>query len=352
MPPQARTDIVSVQYLRAGAALAVVFFHANSISQEYFGNSWCRFGAAGVDVFFVVSGLIMWLTASGQNSPVEFMRNRIIRIVPLYWGMTLLLFAGWTLAKTAPPFADLLKSLLFVPHVSMRTGEINPLLIVGWTLNFEMFFYAVFAAVLCFNKRWRGPLLFAALISMVSAGLFLLPAAGPVQTVYTAPLLIEFVMGCLIGILFQRRLMPRRFVGASIGLVGIILLIGADGSAADLGAARLFYWGLPAFLIVIGTISFEPVKKRQSILMLLGAASYSIYLVHTTVIAFFKDLFVAVAGPAVTNVSAFIFVASVVSVCVGIFVYSSVESPVHALLKKKKTSRDSRLPTFKHVNDI
>ena len=337
MPREARPNLASIQYLRAAAAMAVVFFHANGISQEYFGNFRAGFGAAGVDVFFVVSGFIMWVTASNRAAP-EFMRNRIVRIVPLYWGLTLLLYAGWALAKTPPAFADLLKSLLFIPHISARTGEINPLLIVGWTLNFEMFFYALFAASLFFSKAWRAPVLFVAMAGLVATGLLLLPGDGPVQKVYTSPLIIEFALGCLLGIFYQRGTMPRPSVGGSVGCAGLLLLLATDGSAADLSTVRLLHWGLPAFLIVIGALSFEPLQKPQSFLMLLGAASYSVYLVHPIVIAALKDATLVIGIGSVDLSSGFILLAITASISVGIIVYWLVESPVSSILKKHQIS--------------
>ena len=92
--------ILSIQYLRAAAALMVVFFHADGMAQEYFNFTGLSFGAAGVDIFFVISGFIMWITtASERITPASFAVNRIIRIVPLYWAMTLLLYGGWLIFR-------------------------------------------------------------------------------------------------------------------------------------------------------------------------------------------------------------------------------------------------------------
>ena len=87
-------SIISIQYLRAIAALLVVFYHAIYQIKEYHslfeGGIW-RFGAAGVDIFFVISGFIMWVTTSGRPAdPLRFIGRRITRIVPLYWIVTML----------------------------------------------------------------------------------------------------------------------------------------------------------------------------------------------------------------------------------------------------------------------
>ena len=127
--------------------------------------------AAGVDIFFVISGFIMLVT-SRQTSPAEFMVRRLIRIVPLYWALTLLVSALLilkpelfrTTVVTAP---FLIKSLLFIPYANPgHGGEVMPILTPGWSLNFEMFFYLIFCFVLIFPLGRRilvSGMVFAAL---------------------------------------------------------------------------------------------------------------------------------------------------------------------------------------------
>ena len=107
------------------------------------------FGAAGVDIFFVVSGFIMVVTTMKRDmAPGEFLLHRIARIVPVYWVVTILLFAivmyGFKpvgIMRMQPDW--LAKSLLFIPFD--RDGRVEPIISVGWTLNYEMFFYLLFA---------------------------------------------------------------------------------------------------------------------------------------------------------------------------------------------------------------
>jgi exopolysaccharide production protein ExoZ len=133
----------SIQYLRAFAALSVLLFH---ITQR--GSHGVTVGAAGVDVFFVISGFIMaTITNARVITPFEFLRDRLVRIAPAYWIVTLflvLLAAAVPLSFptfTAPAY-HLLFSLAFIPHTDPLGGSF-PVLVPSWTLNYEMFFYGL-----------------------------------------------------------------------------------------------------------------------------------------------------------------------------------------------------------------
>ena len=142
-------EVKSIHYLRGLAALLVVFHH--SIIQlapvrDHYAH--VEFGQAGVDIFFVISGFVIYLSnAKGRLGSGEFLKRRIIRIVPLYWLATLAVVA---VAVVAPRFfatttltaQDVAQSLLFVPAYSAAfPGQIWPVLVPGWSLNYEMFFY-------------------------------------------------------------------------------------------------------------------------------------------------------------------------------------------------------------------
>ncbi|TIV73797.1 MAG: acyltransferase, partial [Mesorhizobium sp.] len=168
------TSIHSIQYLRGLAACAVVCFHVS----EQFGGPF-DVGAAGVDVFFVISGFIMWVTTAGRPAnPWRFMGRRITRIAPLYWIVTLLTAMG-ILMK--PQFfydhffsvANFVGSLFFLPV--LQEDALHPIVVQGWTLCYEMMFYLVFTLVLFLGERWRFGVLVGALAAIVALH-FVLPA--------------------------------------------------------------------------------------------------------------------------------------------------------------------------------
>lgn len=336
--------LLSIQYLRAAAALMVVFFHADGMAQEYFHFSGLQFGAAGVDIFFVISGFIMWITtASERTTPGSFALHRFIRIVPLYWVMTLLLYGSWLIFRDPanwPPLWNLVRSLLFIPFVSPRTGEIQPLLIAGWTLNFEMFFYAVFACALLTARRYRALVVCAILGVLVILPLFVVPS-GAVALTYTSPLLIEFMIGCLLGVMYERGALPRPQVAAFLLVTGFgLLLTSGMLSAASLDATRFFHWGVPAFLIVTGALGLESALKTWRVPMLLGDASYSIYLVHGAALSVVKSAVLLSGRGAQPFISGeFVFAGCIASIVAGVGVYYAVEKPLVTLGQKWVLSR-------------
>ncbi len=171
--------INNLQVTRAVAAYMVVLFHflALFVWHLYPEAKYLTFGAAGVDIFFVISGFIMVVTTSdGKTGPADFLAKRIARIAPIYWLITLVLVA-MSLAGLKPigilrMQADwVVKSLFFIPF--NRDGYVEPINSVGWTLNYEMFFYVVFAVCLTVRQNSaRVLLLCATMLTLAIIGLF------------------------------------------------------------------------------------------------------------------------------------------------------------------------------------
>ena len=184
--------IRNLQALRAVAAYMVVLYHflGQQVSQLYPPAKFLSFGAAGVDIFFVVSGFIMVVTTMKRDmAPGEFLLHRIARIVPVYWVVTILLFAivmyGFKpvgIMRMQPDW--LAKSLLFIPFD--RDGRVEPIISVGWTLNYEMFFYLLFALSLFVRLAlMRTMLLCAAMIALTVSHIW--SELGLLDTFYTDP---------------------------------------------------------------------------------------------------------------------------------------------------------------------
>ena len=322
MTEEARpATLYGIQYLRALAALAVVLFHAGERSGHPL-----AIGAAGVDVFFVISGFIMWvIVARRPVSPGRFLGERLRRIVPVYWLATGAMAAGAllglfpNLVLTAP---HLLASLFFLPFPSPSSGAVWPLLVQGWTLNYELFFYAVFAVCLLLPARLRLAAVAAVFLALVAFG-FIVTSENPLFLTYTRPIILEFVAGMLIGRLWLAGRVRGR--GLGLALAGLSL-----AGFAAIGLLRLPFdeWtcGPLAAMLVYGTAALEREGGVPHLRLpaLLGDASYSIYLWHTFAISV-----VAKAGTMLSLAPALVFIAAVLAgVLAGLAGYRLVERPL------------------------
>lgn len=192
-----RALLNNIQCLRAIAAYMVVVYHARLLTPIGDQVSF-EFGNAGVDIFFFISGFIINHVGARTDvgAPARFLLKRAIRIVPLYWLLTVLVGVAGQVAPSLagaggrPDVTRIAQSLFFVPYYD-DTGEMHPVLFMGWTLNFEVFFYLLFAAALLIrHEMTRLIVLSATLVALVAAGVLLDPR-GAAATTYTHPLLLD-----------------------------------------------------------------------------------------------------------------------------------------------------------------
>ncbi|MFM0212382.1 acyltransferase [Paraburkholderia sediminicola] len=216
-----------IQYLRAIAAVMVVFHHARN-PQPWLFNPLKNYEslAWGVDIFFVISGFVMYIAAKNEI-PSEFLKNRIIRIVPMYWFWTFALvaistkFQPWSMQPYQ--ITHLVKSLLFIPHYSpVFEGQIWPYLIPGWTLNYEMFFYAIFFTGLILN---RVIVTTTSIILILIFSGFAIESKDALLKTYTDPIIFEFLGGILIAHFYEKkRIQKYASILAPIGFSVLLTL--------------------------------------------------------------------------------------------------------------------------------
>lgn len=264
----------SIQILRGIAAVMVVAFHVLGF----------QIGSCGVDIFFVISGFIMFHTNRRgfglAGAPFLFFKRRILRIAPLYWLCTAI--ACWP----GVSFKTLVASLLFVP-VRSDGGSIHTVLAPGWTLNFEMFFYMMFAAGLMLPRKYGLPAIVTTLSALIVLGLVTKPTQAAL-IYWTNPLILEFIFGLAIAYAFESGNTLSSKVGAGISGFGFLVL--SIFSLMHYHTPDRIYagwlvlgWGIPAALIVAGAALSdrgELTSVQWRIPRLLGDASYSIYLTH------------------------------------------------------------------------
>jgi exopolysaccharide production protein ExoZ len=312
-----RASLKSIEALRAVAASAVVVHHVLFMLIHNGGYSFVVWesGAAGVDLFFCISGFVMMYAHADDfetpHAARSFLLRRVIRVVPLYWLVTTLVVAGlWFVPQAFPNLKfDWLNVILSYVFLLSRTtsGDITTVVSVGWTLCFEAYFYAIFAVLLNWPRRY---FLFAAaaiFASGILVGFSGLPIPPP-ATVAVRPLVLEFLFGVVIGLVFLKgKTLP--FLLSIPLVIGSAIVLAISAPSDDW--RRLAMWGLPCAIILAVGLSWERSGLRvPKWLIALGASSYSLYLVHHLVISLVGKLWsffkLSYLPPVVLGIIAFV----------------------------------------------
>jgi peptidoglycan/LPS O-acetylase OafA/YrhL len=275
------------------------------------------------------------------------MRKRIIRIVPAYWTMTLLVYGvallmPSLLRHTSADPALLVSSLFFIPHETAYGP--SPTLSLGWTLNYEMYFYLLFAIGLLLSKRYSSVIAMVLILGIMA----LTDVIGPrsqAAAYYGQPIVLEFVYGILIYHAFQfaarDAASPGRDAGFGLVLVlisgAILFLVVAEVTGHD--SPRFAAKGLPAAALVASALLLEmryAFAWRNKAILLLGEASYVLYLIHPFVLYGFTRVLLreAVQWPDLAKWPlALLLVAITASVAVAVHYY--LETPAMLMLRKR-----------------
>ncbi|QCI93137.1 MULTISPECIES: acyltransferase [unclassified Novosphingobium] len=336
--------LYSIQYLRAFAALAVVVVHAilHPLNVEI--PSIVRLGSFAVILFFVISGFIMVsVTGNGAFSAPDFLLRRIARVAPLYWLVTLVvaliaIVFPMLLKNTTYSLEGFVKSVLFIPF---RRGndEIVPMMKLGWTLNYEMFFYVLFAAFsyLTAAKRFIGVALVLLGITLFNA---LFQPQGVAFEFYGRPVVLTFVGGMAIGLWHLRGGDAEVSIGSGLGwlLAAAVFLVAGMRVTPEVlfsnQADACFM--LAGTCLVMGGIRLESALPRSNLLLLLGDASYSLYLVHMYCIA---ALFIVLRKLGDWAMDFRLVPAVFLSCVVAVVVHSFVEKPMMRMSLKPRMAR-------------
>lgn len=334
--------LVYIQVLRFLAAAAVVAFHARGVAPNYITIPDADFlyalhhGGHGVDLFFVISGFIIFYATYRTNpTPGKFLQRRLERIVPLYFFVT---FAVVALAFAFPIWfgatdwftpRHILKSLGFI---SFTDGEM-PVVYVGWSLEYEMYFYLCVALLMVLKQdAWR------AIVVVFSALTIAGRIPGVDQTLghfrfLTDPLIMEFVFGVLVGSAFLKRRVGVVELGAAACAVATLLMVDP--------ANRAIVFGLPSAAFVGAGAYFSLLRTKPSFvekaLERLGDASYSIYLAQVNTVS----LVCAYAAGLIPDIPplALVLVATTAVVLLGLVLNVLVERPLLGLFRRWSAPR-------------
>ena len=338
--------LYNLHLLRVIAALGVVYFHTTSTAGLKL--DW-DVGSRGVDVFFVISGFI--IAYIGTSKPEQFFRRRLIRVVPFYWAATAFVFAMVTVAPqafrtTTSSIPHLITSLLFIPHE--LKGEMQPTLLLGWSLNFEMFFYVLFAMALRISQKWSPVICVGWIVAFVIA-IHTVASGNPITDFYARPIVLEFCYGIGVFYLFSWCSARKDQLAKSAALKWLLAAVLA-GSLITIVCGEQYFRdqipryliaGVPSFFLVSSALLLERiygVATNNRMIYLLGEASYIIYLVHPYIV--FTVLRVVVHNPqALPSPALVVLIAGLLALtsAIAIAIHVWFEKPAMAFLRARLT---------------
>ena len=284
----------ALQVMRAFAALGVLLWHASIFTGPYGeGIGTALFHAPsvmGVDLFFVVCGFVIYLSSTKRTesgvvpiSPAVFLIKRLARILPLYVACTLALFLIER-GSERQTWELLFRSLAFIPtHNADQPNIFSPTMTVGWSINYEVYFYILFSIALLFRQQFWKPLLSWSLVIFVAAST--LGQAPAILHIVTHPINLLFLSGILLGALYRSDVrFPNKWTAiAAVIMAPVPILIqyvgkiGIEHGFAGVGGSLVF-------MVALTTIADKSLNMRcNRVLTYLGDISYSIYLTHPIV---------------------------------------------------------------------
>ena len=340
-----REQIASLQSLRGAAVLIIIALHVMitekkySVDERFLSDHLMLFGC-GVDLFFVISGFIMTTISFSQfqqpGGVSRFIYNRVSRIYPLYWVYSACALAVYFVKPTMVNDAhghqvNILASLFLLPQ------EREPLIQVGWTLVYEVYFYLTFSLMLLTKERhfikllllWGG---------LGALGNFLCRQVldvgfVPALFLIFSPFIFEFIGGCLIAKAIHSG--HRRYGGAAV-LAGLLWFVVVAGPyyrelwEFPSGWFRVFFFGVPAIAVIYGAVALEFSSGKVLLPQLrgVGDASYSLYLSHPFVLAALGRVWSTFSTPGIVDNVVWVTGVSLIILCTGMLSYRYIELPL------------------------
>lgn len=271
-----------LQYLRGIASLLVVFYHGYEVSGRFelpynLGAYLFKAGDVGVDIFFILSGFVMIASIerrkmTSMGSLFQFLKNRWFRVAPAYYFWTLFFILFYT---HATGIKELISAFLFIPGIDRF-----PPLPVGWTLNFEMYFYLIIA-LFAFIRKSKALLFF--LLVCPFLGLLLETGIDYLDKIMLSKHLWEFLIGMLIYKYHEKIKITRNTAILIFVVTCVVFIIFYIFNFVE----DFYIKMINSALLLITLVKLEEhVKLNSGPLAFLGKISYSVYLCHIPVLMF------------------------------------------------------------------
>ncbi|MGL6150533.1 MAG: acyltransferase family protein [Aeromonas sobria] len=299
--------ISGIHLLRGFAAFFVLIYHIYYVSKIYIEYKIKLFEVLyiGVDIFFVVSGFVMFFIlrkglgkVSLSEYRVKFIRDRFFRIVPLYWFFTIAFFLANNQLYPGDneknvSLLALVKSLLFIPYGS--DGIVSPpVLGVGWTLNYEVLFYLVIFISLSVTKN-----VFTA-VTLTFVGFILLGFSDNYHnsiyiTYISNPIIMEFILGAFIANLYVTSRYWLKIATVVLIVASIALLFVGLENFSILSQRALISGSISGCVVSIALLAssnpYMNFATKNHFFYFLGSSSYIMYLIHHPILSFLGKVF-------------------------------------------------------------
>lgn len=326
--PNGKDEII--QALRFAAALLVLFTHVGYYIHERVDSSFVMWngGLVGVPIFFIISGIVMQMSAgnsySEEGSVRSFVINRFARIFPLYWFVTsakiviAILLPAYVLHNTPTIHGVITSFILFPAYNSF--GKIEPIHGVGWTLLHEMFFYGVFSIALMLRVP---PARFCSIVILAAwlVGRFVNADYAWIK-VYSSNINLMFLFGVWIAVFRSEIFRLRKYF---ISVSGIICLVYISEFFSEANSfISEFRLSAVFIVLIVLNVRWGLNDFFRRLFSTLGDGSYSLYLLHPIVAPL---VLVLLKKAGFFNNLTIFTIACVVCVSISVYFFNFAERP-------------------------
>ncbi|WKK66838.1 acyltransferase family protein [Lutimonas zeaxanthinifaciens] len=347
--------IKSIVYLRAIASILVLISHSAHKASQYSTNPmyWYKVKGIGVDLFFIVSGFILcYITYDKVKNPFHFLRARILRIMPLYWVLTIFALVIYFIlpdkVNSSGGETNIYASFFILPTKD------NLLITNGWTLRYTVLFYVIYSIGLFFSIKNRNLIIALILIILFSSGLFLNPKNIYLNYI-TSGYLFEFFLGILIFYIHKNIKMGQTYGLILIFLSGAIVVFLKQMEISS--GYRIIDNGITSFFFFLGMLAVEPFFQKHKnsqiskLMTEIGNSSYSLYLFHPFILVLTSLILQKFH---LTNFGYFFILNLMLSSIIGGYIcYFFIEKPLIKFTKAKLNSGNNtnKLKRFQ-INNV